>query len=90
MHEKEKLKAKELARAEATELAAKVLIKIRKECHLSQLKLAQLSGRKQSYISRVESRQQNISLATLQEIVNAVGGTLHLDVDLSDSEKRDR
>lgn len=74
---------RQLARSQATEKAAEVLLKIRREQNLSQAQLAQLSGRKQSYISRVESKQQNVSLGTLQEIVNAVGGELVMDVVLS-------
>lgn len=74
---------RQLARSQATEKAADVLLKIRRERNLSQAQLAQLSGRKQSYISRVESKQQNISLGTLQEIVNAVDGKLMIDVELN-------
>lgn len=74
---------RQLARSQATEKAAEVLLKIRRERNLSQAQLAELSGRKQSYISRVESKQQNVSLATLQEIVNAAGGDLLLDIQLN-------
>ncbi|MGX7348173.1 helix-turn-helix domain-containing protein [Aerococcus vaginalis] len=72
--------SKELARKQASNIAADVLLKIRLEKGLSQMELAKISGRKQSYISRVESKNQNISLATLQGIVNAAGGRLQVDV----------
>ncbi|AEA00856.1 MULTISPECIES: helix-turn-helix domain-containing protein [Aerococcus] len=74
------LDEKNIARQQASIKASDVLLKIRQEKGLSQAQLADISGRKQSYISRVESRQQNISLGTLQEIVNAVGGHLVVDV----------
>lgn len=82
MDESEKKARKTAARDQASEKAADILLKIRRERNLSQVQLAQVSGRKQSYISRVESRQQNISLGTLQEIVNAVDGELVIDVKL--------
>lgn len=82
MDEAEKRSRKQIARNQASEKAADILLKIRRERNLSQVQLAQISGRKQSYISRVESRQQNISLGTLQEIVNAVEGKLVIDVKL--------
>ncbi|WP_195863824.1 helix-turn-helix domain-containing protein [Aerococcus urinae] len=74
------LDEKNIARQQASIKASDVLLKIRQEKGLSQAQLADISGRKQSYISRVESRQQNISFGTLQEIVNAVGGHLVVDV----------
>ncbi|MCY3031251.1 helix-turn-helix domain-containing protein [Aerococcus sp. Group 1] len=74
------LDEKNIARQQASIKASDVLLKIRQEKGLSQAQLADISGRKQSYISRVESRQQNISLGTLQEIVNAVGGHIVVDV----------
>lgn len=74
------LDEKNIARQQASIKVSDVLLKIRQEKGLSQAQLADISGRKQSYISRVESRQQNISLGTLQEIVNAVGGHLVVDV----------
>ncbi|MCI5775588.1 MAG: helix-turn-helix transcriptional regulator [Aerococcus sp.] len=73
-------RSKELARKQASNIAADVLLKIRIEKGLSQMELARISGRKQSYISRVESKNQNVSLATLQGIVNAAGGQLKVDV----------
>lgn len=76
------LDEKHFARQQASAKASDVLLKIRRERGLSQAQLAEVLGRKQSYISRVESRQQNISLGTLQEIVNSVGAELIIDVDL--------
>ena len=73
---------KQAARDRATDKSSQILLKIRQSKNLSQAQLAQISGRKQSYISRVESKQQNISLSTLEEIVGSVGGTLHMSIDL--------
>lgn len=73
---------REMARQQATEKASAILLKIRQEKNLSQAQLAEISGRKQSYISRVESKQQNISLGTLEEIVASVDGTLHMEIEL--------
>lgn len=73
---------RENARERATEKASNILLHIRQERNLSQAQLAEISGRKQSYISRVESKQQNISLSTLEEIVASVDGELYLDIKL--------
>ena len=73
---------KQAARDRETDKSSQILLKIRQSKNLSQAQLAEISGRKQSYISRVESKQQNISLSTLEEIVGSVGGTLHMSIDL--------
>ena len=51
--------------------------KIRKELHLSQEKLAELSGLHRTYIGGIEQRRVNVSLKNIGKIANA------LDVDPS-------
>lgn len=79
-HPRHQLEEKKRAWQEATALASDILIRIRRRYGLSQAELAEKCGRRQSYISRVESRQQNVSLATLIEIVNATGAELSIDL----------
>lgn len=70
----------ELGGRDAKKLAATIVKKLRHQRQLSQAELARLCGRRQSYISRIESAQQNISLATLLEIVEAAGAELTIDL----------
>ena len=65
---------------EASYQAANILLRIREEKQLTQSELATLTGKKQSYISRVEKGTQNISVQTLSNIVESVGGKLKLEV----------
>ena len=44
---------REAARQKATQNAAEILLEIRSKRGISQARLAEISGRKQSYISRV-------------------------------------
>jgi len=44
--------------------------KLRKEHKISQAKLAQMIGMKQSSIGRIEAGEQNLTLATLQNIAS--------------------
>lgn len=70
----------ERARKEAGELCSTLLVKLREQKALSQKELGQLTGRKQSYISRVESQKHNISLVNLIEIVESTGSEIVIDV----------
>lgn len=70
----------ELGAHAAKQLAAEIVRELRHHRQLSQAELARLCGRRQSYISRIESAQQNISLATLLEIVEAAGAELTIDL----------
>lgn len=70
----------ERARKGAGELCSTLLVKLREQKALSQKELGQLTGRKQSYISRVESQKHNISLVNLIEIVESTGSEIVIDV----------
>lgn len=72
--------AKAWKETEVSYQAANILLRIREEKHLTQSELATLTGKKQSYISRVEKGTQNISVQTLSNIVESVGGKLKLEV----------
>ena len=65
---------------EASYQAANILLRIREEKKLTQSELATLTGKKQSYIARVEKGTQNISVQTLSDIVESVGGKLKMEV----------
>lgn len=65
---------------EASYQAANILLKIRAEKQLTQSELANLTGKKQSYIARVEKGTQNISVQTLSDIVESAGGKLKIEV----------
>ena len=49
------------------------LIKIRKNAHLSQGKLAEKSGNKQQVISRIERKESSPTLKTLCKILDVMG-----------------
>ncbi|WP_425445173.1 helix-turn-helix domain-containing protein [Trichococcus flocculiformis] len=53
---------------------------MRAEKQLTQSELANLTGKKQSYIARVEKGTQNISVQTLNDIVESAGGKLKIEV----------
>jgi transcriptional regulator with XRE-family HTH domain len=61
-------------------ISSQVLVKIRKQKHISQSQLARMTGISQSYISRIEGEKANLSLASLVKFVNAVGGKLKMDI----------
>lgn len=65
---------------EASYQAANILLRIREEKRLTQSELTILTGKKQSYIFRVEKGAQNISVQTLSDIVESVGLKLKLEV----------
>ncbi|MGO2695495.1 helix-turn-helix transcriptional regulator [Bavariicoccus seileri] len=64
----------------ANQLAADVLLELRDKKRLTQQELAKACGKNQSYIAKIETGNQNVSLKTLDEIVSAAGGTLELSV----------
>ncbi|MBT2732747.1 helix-turn-helix transcriptional regulator [Carnobacterium sp. ISL-102] len=65
---------------EASYQAANILLRIREEKRLTKSELTILTGKKQSYIFRVEKGTQNISVQTLSDIVESVGLKLKLEV----------
>jgi len=54
------------------------LIKIRKECGLSQAELAEKSGNKQQVISRIENRENSPTLRTICSILDAMDYEIRL------------
>lgn len=59
-----------------------LLRKAREEKQLTQQELAELIGKKRTYISRVENDGSNITLKTLYEIVEkGLGGKINISID---------
>lgn len=58
------------------------LAELRKDANLSQKELADKIGVSQSAISQLENSDNAIQLDTLTKYVNALGGKLHLSVEL--------
>ncbi|OOR86634.1 hypothetical protein B0181_11590 [Moraxella caviae] len=58
------------------------LAELRKNAKLSQKELAQKIGVSQSAISQIESTN-NLEFATLQKYISALGGKLHLSVEIN-------
>jgi predicted transcriptional regulator len=56
------------------------LIKIRSEMGISQIQLAEMTGTKQSAISRLESGDYNPSIEFLSKIASALGKELHVEI----------
>ncbi|MCL2099414.1 MAG: helix-turn-helix domain-containing protein [Oscillospiraceae bacterium] len=57
----------------------KAIIAVRIEKNMTQKELAQLTGIKQSNISRIENGNCSPTIATLQQIADGVGKTLHIE-----------
>ena len=54
------------------------MINLRKEQHISQSRLAELTGNKQQAISRIEKKEHSPSLKLFYSIVNALGYELKI------------
>ena len=54
------------------------MIRIRKEQHITQTQLAQMTGNKQQSISRIEKKLVKPSLASFCKIINALGYDLKI------------
>lgn len=54
------------------------MIRIRKEQHITQSQLAQMTGNKQQSISRIEKKLVKPSLATFCKIINSLGYDLKI------------
>lgn len=61
------------------------LRELRKKQRLTQEQIAQFLGVNQESISRLE-RRNNIYVSTLRNYIHAIGGKLHLDVELQNGE----
>ena len=57
----------------------KAIIAARIETNLTQKELAQKTGIRQSNISRIENGKSSPTIATLQQIADGVGKTLHIE-----------
>jgi len=57
----------------------KAIIAVRMEQNLTQKELAERTGIRQSNISRIENGNCSPTIATLQQIANGVGKTLHIE-----------
>ena len=69
------------AKAEAFR-TGEMLKEARRTAHLTQQQLADRTGTKKSYISRIENGHSDINLATLRRIVQAgLGRTLRLHIE---------
>ena len=55
------------------------IAKLRKEQKISQAKLAKMTGMKQSSIGRIEAGEQNLTIATLQNIASVLHKELVID-----------
>lgn len=59
---------------------AKQLIEIRLNMKMTQAQFADHIEMKQSFISRLESGEQNMTIATLQDIAMRSGAQVHIDI----------
>jgi len=57
----------------------KAIIAARMEQNLTQEELARKSGIRQSNISRIENGNSSPTIATLQQLANGMGKTLHIE-----------
>lgn len=58
------------------------LYRIREELEISQKELAQTLGIKQPSLSAIENRGHDLKISTMKRYVEAMGGTLRIDVEL--------
>ncbi|MGC9935427.1 helix-turn-helix domain-containing protein [Priestia aryabhattai] len=72
-------------RKDQHELACKI-ISLRLELGLTQKDFGELVGLKQSYISRLENGEQNITYQLLKEIVRKAGADMDINISLKKSE----
>ena len=75
--------------AEARELATQMLLNIhlaelREKAELTQTEVARAMGVKQPTIAGMEKVGQDIKLSSLKKYIEATGGKLRLDVEMSD------
>lgn len=67
-------------RSRAALLAAEIAYEARMSAGLTQAELGERLGRKQTYISALESGRANPTIATLEELVDATGKRLELNI----------
>ncbi len=74
--------------AERRRSMAEDLVAVRRQLGLSQTEVAARMGTSQSAVARLESGEADIRLSTLERYAQALGGGLHVRLDLSDGEDR--
>lgn len=65
------------------EIAAQI-IGIRLDLQMTQKQFADHIGVKQSFISRLENGEQNITIHTLQDVVRRAGASVNVDISLQE------
>jgi len=65
------------------EIAAQ-MIGLRLNLGMNQTQFAELIGVKQSFLSRLENGEQNITIQTLQEIAQRAGANVKIDISLQE------
>lgn len=65
------------------EIAAQI-IGIRLDLQMTQKQFADYIGVKQSFISRLENGEQNITIHTLQDIASRAGASVNIDISLQE------
>ncbi len=78
LEEKEEMPAKTFVASEREEEIINEIIRIRKERHISQKELAEITGSKQQAISRMEKKENSPSLKAFLNVIHALG----LDIKL--------
>ena len=73
------------SQARIQQLAEQLLLRsqlyhIRKELEISQKELAQTMGIKQPSLSAIENRGHDLKISTMKKYVEAMGGTLCIDI----------
>lgn len=63
---------------------AKQLIGIRLELGMTQEQFAALVGVKQSFLSRLENGEQNITIETLQKLAERAGANVNISISLKE------
>lgn len=82
LREKMNPESRKLSEAKSQEMMAEMaLSEIRKLLGFNQTELAEALGIKQASVSKME-RQQDMSISTLDKIIQALGGQLELTVKL--------
>ena len=64
---------------------AKQLIGIRLELGMTQEQFAERVGVKQSFLSRLENGEQNLTIETLQQLAQRSGAIVHVQIALHES-----
>lgn len=73
------------ARVQADEILLNIhLAELREKVNKTQVEMAQALGIKQPTVAGMEKPGRDVKLSTLRRYVDAIGGKLNIDVELSD------